>query len=151
VLLTQAINVMECPEFRRLLLLLCSNLKDSDIPHCMKTRELILKAWQDYFVVLKADLKVSSRSGSESDWLNGGLHSKLLVKFHLHQTSGLWITSIHILPWWHIGLDEMEKQVHLPWRLHWSDSNISLPGTQVKSLQWPCSTSLIMLKFPWEA
>lgn len=151
-LLIQAINVIECPEFQRLHLLLCSDLKDSDIPHCMKTRELILaKAWRDYFVVLKADLKVSSRSGSESDWLNDGLHSKLLVKFHLHQTSGLQITSIHVLPWQHIGLDGTKKQVDLPWRPRWLDSTISLPGTQVKSLQWPCSTSLITSKFPWDA
>ena len=65
-LLIQAINVIECPEFRRLLLLLRSDLKDSNIPHRTKTRELILEAWRDYFVVLKADLKVSCMLGFES-------------------------------------------------------------------------------------
>jgi len=53
---------MECPEFRQLLLLLRNNLKDSDIPHRTKTRELVLQAWRDYFVALKADLKVSHQS-----------------------------------------------------------------------------------------
>ncbi|KIJ59148.1 hypothetical protein HYDPIDRAFT_64146, partial [Hydnomerulius pinastri MD-312] len=33
------------------------DLQDSNIPHRTKTRELILAAWQDYFEVLKADLK----------------------------------------------------------------------------------------------
>ncbi|KAI6021257.1 hypothetical protein EDC04DRAFT_2901326 [Pisolithus marmoratus] len=55
----QAIHVVEYLEFQRLLLLLCKDLKDSDIPHHMKMQELVLKAWRDYFVVLKADLKVS--------------------------------------------------------------------------------------------
>ena len=55
----QAIHVMECLEFRQLLLLLRNNLKDSDIPHRTKTQELVLQAWRDYFVALKADLKVS--------------------------------------------------------------------------------------------
>lgn len=55
----QSINVVECPEFRRLLLLLRPSLRDSDIPKQTKTRELILQAWREYFQVLKHDLHVS--------------------------------------------------------------------------------------------
>ena len=54
----QSINVVECREFRDLLLLLCGDLKDSDIPHRTKLREAIIKAWRVYFESLKADLKV---------------------------------------------------------------------------------------------
>ena len=48
----QSLNIVECPEFRQLLLLLRSDLKDSDIPRRTKLRELLLQAWKDYFQVL---------------------------------------------------------------------------------------------------
>lgn len=54
-------NVIECPEFRRLLCLLRQDLKDSDIPHPSKLRELICQAWQEYFVALKKELAVSAQ------------------------------------------------------------------------------------------
>lgn len=50
--------VIECPEFRKLLLLLREDLQDKDIPHRTKIRESIIKAWQTYFARLKADLAV---------------------------------------------------------------------------------------------
>lgn len=56
----QSINVIECLEFRQLLLLLRPGLRDSDIPRRTKMRELILGAWREYFVVLRADLAVRS-------------------------------------------------------------------------------------------
>jgi hypothetical protein len=49
---------VECPEFRVLLLLLRNDLKETMIPHRTKLRELIIKAWQRYFQVLKKDLEV---------------------------------------------------------------------------------------------
>lgn len=54
----QSINVIECPEFRRLLLLLRQELRDKDIPHRTKIRAEIIKAWQEYFVTLKDDMAV---------------------------------------------------------------------------------------------
>jgi hypothetical protein len=55
----QAINIIECVEFRRLIRLLRKDLTDSDIPHRTKLRELIIVAWQEYFQVLKGDLAMS--------------------------------------------------------------------------------------------
>ena len=49
-------NIMECPEFRHLILLLCPDLKESDIPHRTKISDLILETWNEHFQVLKADL-----------------------------------------------------------------------------------------------
>ena len=54
--LIKSLNVVECPEFRQLLLLLRSDLKDSDIPHRTKQRELLLQAWKDYFQILRSNL-----------------------------------------------------------------------------------------------
>jgi hypothetical protein len=55
----QSLNIIECKEFRKLLLLLHQDLKDSDIPHCTKIRESIITAWQTYFATLKDELAVS--------------------------------------------------------------------------------------------
>ena len=55
----QSINVIECPEFRELLRLLCEDLHDTDIPRRTKLRELIIETWKDYFKVLKDDFVVS--------------------------------------------------------------------------------------------
>ncbi|KIM61363.1 hypothetical protein SCLCIDRAFT_122239 [Scleroderma citrinum Foug A] len=75
---------MECLEFQQLLLLLHNNLKDSDIPHHMKTWELVLQAWQDYFVVLKADLKkaVGEISFTSDLWSADNLDSYLAMMTH---------------------------------------------------------------------
>lgn len=54
----KSLNVVECPEFRKLLLLLRSDLKDSQIPRRTKIRELLLQAWKTYFQVLRSDLAV---------------------------------------------------------------------------------------------
>jgi hypothetical protein len=59
VLCIQSLNVVECPEFRALLLLLRNDLKESMIPHRTKLRELIIDAWRRYFQVLKKDLAVT--------------------------------------------------------------------------------------------
>lgn len=57
----QAINQIESPELRRLLLYCCPrDVKDSDIPHRTKTRELILDAFGKNFAALRAELLVST-------------------------------------------------------------------------------------------
>src|ERR1700710_1009959 len=55
----QSLNVIECVEFRALLMLLWSELKETAIPHRTKLRQLIVEAWKRYFHVLKGDLAVS--------------------------------------------------------------------------------------------
>jgi hypothetical protein len=54
----QSINVVECPEFRDLLLLLREDFKDTDIPHRGKVHDIILHTWSTYFERLKKDLEV---------------------------------------------------------------------------------------------
>ena len=54
----QALNIVECNEFRRLLLFLREDLKDTDIPHRTKIKTNIIEAWKEYFVILKQDLAV---------------------------------------------------------------------------------------------
>jgi len=54
----QSINVVECPEFRKLLLVLREDMNDADIPHRTKVRELIIKTWAIWFDKLKAELAV---------------------------------------------------------------------------------------------
>ena len=54
----QSINVIECLEFRCLLLLLRQELREKDIPHRTKICSEIIKAWQEYFVTLKEDMAV---------------------------------------------------------------------------------------------
>jgi hypothetical protein len=54
----KSLNIVECREFRVLLLLLRNELKEAMIPHRTKIRELIIQAWKRYFVVLQKDLEV---------------------------------------------------------------------------------------------
>lgn len=49
---------MECSEFRRLLLLLRNDLKETTIPHRTQLRELVIQAWREYFKLLRRDLSV---------------------------------------------------------------------------------------------
>ena len=56
----QSINIIECKEFRNLLLLLCMDLQDKDIPHRTKICEAIIKAWETWFQRLKQELVVCS-------------------------------------------------------------------------------------------
>lgn len=54
----QSINVVECREFRDLLILLRNDLKEEDIPRRTKIREEIMKAWEKWFTALKKELQV---------------------------------------------------------------------------------------------
>ena len=58
----KSLNLMDCSEFRELLLLLRCTLTDGAIPHRTKLRELVIQAWKEYFEVLKRDLAVGSSS-----------------------------------------------------------------------------------------
>jgi len=55
----QSFNVIDCIEFRALLMLLQSKLKKTMIPHRTKIHQLIIEAWNQYFHVLRGDLAVS--------------------------------------------------------------------------------------------
>ena len=55
---TQPLNVIECPEFRALLLLCCEEFRDTDIPHRTSIRKQILKAWELHFQQLKKKLAI---------------------------------------------------------------------------------------------
>lgn len=52
--------VIECREFRDLLLLLRESLQDTDIPHRTKIRTAIIEAWAAWYQTLKASLAVST-------------------------------------------------------------------------------------------
>jgi len=52
-------NIVECPEFRRLIRFLRQDIKESDVPHRMKIRNVILELWKENFEVLRAKLTVS--------------------------------------------------------------------------------------------
>lgn len=134
----QAINVVEAPAFRRLLLLLRGDLRDTDIPRRTKTRELILEAWLDHFLRLKRDLKVCPRrfavaSTASSDipqravgqisftadlWSSDNLNPYLAITAHWigqEETSGglHWYTALiafHHFPARHTG-DELAKTI----------------------------------------
>ena len=54
----QSLDVIECLEFRDLLLLLRDDFKDTQILHHRKLRELILYQWSAYFKDLRKDLEV---------------------------------------------------------------------------------------------
>jgi len=54
----KSVNIIECLEFRRLLLHLRTDLTDAMIPHRTKLHELIIQAWGVHFKVLRADLAV---------------------------------------------------------------------------------------------
>lgn len=55
----QSLNVVECPEFRQLVLFLREDLREEDIPRRDKIRSAIMKAWYAYYKVLKDELQVS--------------------------------------------------------------------------------------------
>ena len=52
--------VIECREFRDLLLLLRESLQDTDIPHRTKIHTAIIEAWAAWYQTLKVSLAVST-------------------------------------------------------------------------------------------
>lgn len=57
---SQSINVVECKEFRRLLLFLREGLCDTDVPHRTSVRNKIIETFKQYLVSLKKELGVST-------------------------------------------------------------------------------------------
>lgn len=57
-LATQAIRLVEVPEFRQLILLLNHTLSDKDIPHRTKVHLEVAKSWSIRFARLKQELAV---------------------------------------------------------------------------------------------
>ena len=57
----QSIRVVECPEFRDLLLYACPYINDSELAKRDKIRNLIVDASMDYLEVLKKELGVGSK------------------------------------------------------------------------------------------
>lgn len=55
---SKSLNLVECYEFRELLLLLRPSLTEANIPRRTKLRELIIHVWKEYFQVLKSQLAV---------------------------------------------------------------------------------------------
>jgi hypothetical protein len=55
----QAIYVVECPEFRQLLLFMREDLREEDIPHRDTLRRSIIEAWYTYYKCLKEELAVT--------------------------------------------------------------------------------------------
>jgi hypothetical protein len=51
--------MIEYPEFRRLIRLLCPEIGKTGLFHRTKAREMVIEQWQEYFLVLKKDLAVS--------------------------------------------------------------------------------------------
>jgi hypothetical protein len=56
--LSQALNIVECPKFRALLLLR-QEMQDENIPHRTKIWQSIIQAWKVWFQALKKELEVS--------------------------------------------------------------------------------------------
>jgi len=54
----KSLNIVECPKFRKLLLFLQSDLRESFIPHQTKLCKLIIQAWRQHFQVLRCELAV---------------------------------------------------------------------------------------------
>ena len=72
--------MIECPEFRSLLLYLREDLTDDDICGCDKLRRSIMEAWYNYYLVLNDGLEVFAFSFSIINVANnvtGGLGENL--------------------------------------------------------------------------
>ncbi|KAF9510406.1 hypothetical protein BS47DRAFT_1300302 [Hydnum rufescens UP504] len=77
-------NVIECPEFRALLLYLQENLTNDDIPGRTKIRSSILKMWQTEFLKLKSELEGSlgKVSFTADIWSDSRLRPFLAITAH---------------------------------------------------------------------
>lgn len=74
---------MECPEFWQLLLLLCADLKDSDIPHQTKIWAQVIKAWKVYFNSLKQKLFICACCPVVNDRLMSGIGVSWQNQLHI--------------------------------------------------------------------
>ncbi|KAI6101866.1 hypothetical protein F5141DRAFT_1218057 [Pisolithus sp. B1] len=123
----QTIYLMECPQFCQLILYLCHNLQDTDIPHCTKTCELIFQHWQECFMQLRVELKraVGVISFTADVWSADKLDSYLAMTAHwighelgnaLHSsqlTMKAALITFHYLPTLHMGKELAKTILHL--------------------------------------
>lgn len=86
--IVQSLNIVECPEFRVLLLLLRNDLKETMIPHRTKLRELIIEVWQRYFQVLKKEVLPYLMHSLLFMFINIVIFSTLLAESRLLLISG---------------------------------------------------------------
>ncbi|TFY52012.1 hypothetical protein EVJ58_g10253 [Rhodofomes roseus] len=80
----QPVNIVEVPEFRRVLLLCKPDLKDDDIPHRTKTTTLIMENFERHMEGLKVQLKGSAGeiSFTTDVWDTKGRRSYMGVTAH---------------------------------------------------------------------
>ena len=74
----KSVNVIECFEFRKLLLHLRTDIMDAMIPHRTKLHELVIQAWGVHFKVLRAELAVHLPHLIQPFFLNSSFKSRLL-------------------------------------------------------------------------
>jgi hypothetical protein len=58
----KSLRLVECSQFRNLLLFLRCDLRDANIPHWSKVQDLVLDSWSTYFDELKLNLEVRPSS-----------------------------------------------------------------------------------------
>ncbi|KIL57978.1 hypothetical protein M378DRAFT_188346 [Amanita muscaria Koide BX008] len=80
----QSISVIECPEFRRLLLVLRVDLQEKDIPRRTKIRSSIITACNTWYTVLKSDLAAAAGqiSFTADVWSDRSLRPYLAITAH---------------------------------------------------------------------
>ena len=57
--LLQSINIVESPRLRKIFLLLCKELKESDIPSCSTMRTRIEQAYDEHMKQLEEEMAVN--------------------------------------------------------------------------------------------
>ncbi|KAJ7483666.1 hypothetical protein FB451DRAFT_1235276 [Mycena latifolia] len=79
-----SIHLIESRDFRDLLLLLRESLTDKEIPHRTKLTKLVLEAWDQYYVDLKAAFHASigKISFTADIWSSKGMDSYLAITAH---------------------------------------------------------------------
>lgn len=83
----QSINLIECKEFRELLLFLRESLRDSDIPHRTSLRNKVVESWKLYLAALRKELGVSTALSCPAPYNVIPPRSRL-VEFHLQPILG---------------------------------------------------------------
>ena len=96
--LSKSLNVVECPEFRNLLLLLRESLRDTDIPHQSQTHNNIINLWLQSFSVMQTQARVCAMWKLFILQATDNVSRLRWVMFCLQQTFGQIRTSNRI---WH--------------------------------------------------
>lgn len=140
---------MECPEFRRLLLLLRADLQDKDIPHRTKIREAIVTAWKTWFTSLKRELAVSltliswNTMGTDHIFRKLPDESALLLTFGLTVTAaGTWLS--HVTGLHEIRLPDGSNSGELYW--HFIASVVATMARRWQML--PCICWIVLASQP---